>query len=166
MQTLAHQGGRPRCAPFARCDTGELSPQLHSGFAAGAHGAQVSKIRSCQSFGSCPLRALRISELCFPSPRRAFITSPASRTLSLARARVASSRTWPAPPSRYFPPVKRDGKSTCRRLHIKEEGHDVRHLLDAMLVGSLPSFIPASQQALTEHRCRRFEAVKALEAVR
>ena len=47
-----------------------------------------------------------------------------------------------------------------------EEGHDVRHLLDAMLADARPSFIPASQQALTQHRCRRFEAVKALEAVR
>ncbi|OLP88988.1 hypothetical protein AK812_SmicGene29601 [Symbiodinium microadriaticum] len=35
---------------------------------------------------------------------------------------------------------------------VKEEGHDVRHLLDAMLSGSRPSFIPASQQALTQHR--------------
>ena len=93
-------------------------------------------------------------ELRFPSPRWEFITSPASRTPSLARARVASSRTWPAPPSRYFPPFKRDRKSTCRRLHIHEESHDVRHLLDAMLTGSRPSFIPASQQAFTEHRCR------------
>ncbi|CAE7421168.1 unnamed protein product [Symbiodinium sp. CCMP2592] len=85
------------------------------------------------------------------------------RTVGLALASVASSRTRPAPPpSKYFLPfLKRDQKTTVKRLHIADNCHDVRHLLDAMLAGSRPSFIPASGQApsreqVSKFRCQRF----------
>ena len=80
------------------------------------------------------------------------------RTISLARASMASSRTRPAPsPSKYFLPfLKRDQKTTCKRLRITEECHDVRHLLDVMLSGSRPSFIPALGQAPSREQVSKF----------
>ena len=109
------------------------------------------------------LRQAFKEELRFPAPRWAFITSHAPRTIGLARASMTSSRTRPAPsPSKYFLPfLKRDQETTCKRLHITEKCHDVRRLLDAMLAGSRPSFIPASGQApsraqVSKFRCQSF----------
>lgn len=126
----------------------------------------------CLTFAGCHARPASRSKLRFPSPRWTALSAPQGRR-AVGRARhanVASSRRWPAAlasPS-YFPPAfeKRDQETIFRcfqglQLH-RREIHDVRHLFDATLTGSCPSFIPAAGKVPRDHSCRRSDAVTAV----